>query len=63
MKEKLLLLLLLFWAGSCSASGGHWDYNLRVSSGGTKKEFELHKNKVYFFGLSENSKENRLVVN
>jgi len=33
MKEKLLLLLLLFWAGSCSASGGHWDYNLRGDHG------------------------------
>ena len=48
MKEKLLLLLLLFWAGSCSASAGHWDYNLRVSSDGTKKNLSYTRTKCTF---------------
>jgi len=29
----MLLSLLLFWIGSSSASGAHWDYNLRGDSG------------------------------
>ena len=64
MNETLLLLLLLFWAGSCSASGGHWDYNLRVSSDDTKK-LSYKRTKCTFFGLSGPLREYfyRLVLN
>ena len=64
MKEILLLLLLLFWTGYCSASGGHWDYNLRVSSDDTKK-LSSTRTKCTFFGLSGPLREYfyRLVLN